>query len=98
MTDMPITMDSRVVRADDVLLTRAGDQGVLVDETSGNVHVVNDTAARIWELCEGSPTVEDLLEAMTGEYAVSDEELRADLEVVLRTFSDLELVTISPAL
>ncbi|HUK43982.1 MAG TPA: HPr-rel-A system PqqD family peptide chaperone [Gaiellaceae bacterium] len=98
MNDMPISNDSRVVRADDVLLTRAGDQGVLVDEASGNVHVVNDTAARIWELCEHGPTVEELLTAMTGEYEVDAAELRPDLEGVLRTFSDLELVTISPAL
>jgi PqqD family protein of HPr-rel-A system len=92
---MPIDAKSRVTRADDVLLTRAGDQGVLVDEARGAVHVVNETAARIWELCGKGPTLEELIQAMTDEYDVAATELRPDIEDVLESFTQLELVSIS---
>jgi PqqD family protein of HPr-rel-A system len=94
---MPIDGKSRVTRANDVLLTRAGDQGVLVDEARGAVHVVNETAARIWELCAMGPTLEELIQAMSEEYDIAATELAPDLEDVLETFTQLELVSLSAA-
>lgn len=92
---MPIDGNARVTRAADVLLTRAGDQGVLVDEARGAVHVVNETAARIWELCGERPTLEELIQTMIEEYDIAATEVRPDVEDVLETFTRLELVSIS---
>jgi hypothetical protein len=92
---MTISEHSRVIPAPNVLLTRAGDEGVLVDEGRGSVHVVNATAARVWELCDGGTTFEGLIDAMTIEYRVSASEIRPDLESVLETFCDLQLVSVS---
>jgi Coenzyme PQQ synthesis protein D (PqqD) len=92
---VPISNGSKITRSRGVSMTRTGDEAVLVNETSGQVHVVNGTAARIWELCEGDPTVGDLLGAMTREYQVGDDDLRSDVESLLRTFSGLQLLAVT---
>lgn len=48
---------TRVRRREGVLSTTSGGETLLVDQSSGSVHVINPTAAKIWELCNGEPTV-----------------------------------------
>ena len=92
------TLDDRVRVgcAPGVVFTRAGDEAVLIDEGRGEVHIVNETAARIWELCATEPTFGELVEAMSGEYAVDEAELRPDLESFLARFEELGLIVGSP--
>jgi hypothetical protein len=94
---MTLTGASRITRNHDVQLTRTGDQAVLVDSTNGNVHVVNGTAARIWELCAVEPTFGGLLAAMSQEYRLPDDQLKDDVASMLETFCELQLIACSPA-
>jgi PqqD family protein of HPr-rel-A system len=85
-------MSSRVVRRHGVLLTRSGDQALLVNEEGGHVHVVNATAARVWELCDGSPTVDTLVADFAAAYGKEGGEVRGDIDGILGTFRDLGLI------
>ena len=96
MSHVLIDNGSHITRSSHVLLTRAGDEGVLVDETGGSVHVVNATAARVWELCGEGATFNSVLHAMSAEYDIDEAELRGDLEAVLSEFRELSLVSVSP--
>ena len=96
MSHVLIDNGSRITRSSRVLLTRAGDEGVLVDEDGGSVHVVNATAARVWELCGEGATFNSVLHAMGAEYDIDETELRGDLEAVLSEFHELSLVSVSP--
>jgi PqqD family protein of HPr-rel-A system len=87
-----LTDTSRVVRRADVSLTRTGDEAVLVDEARGSVHVVNHTAARLWELCDGSPTVGELVGSMADDYEVDAKVVQPDVERMLGTFRELGLL------
>jgi PqqD family protein of HPr-rel-A system len=86
---------ARVTRREDVILTRTGDEALLVDEANGNVHVVNRSAARLWELCSGDPTVEELVEAMAGAYSVEAGSIRGDVEKMVGTLQDLGLLELA---
>lgn len=86
---------SKITCSRDVQLTRTGDEAVLVDAANGSVHVVNSTAARIWELCRDEPTVGGLLAEMSREYQLPDDSLRPDVESMLATFCELRLITCS---
>ena len=77
-------------------LTRTGDEAVLVDARNGTVHVVNGTAARIWELCALEPTFGGVLTAMSSEYQLPDDRLRDDVAGMLETFCELQLIACSP--
>jgi hypothetical protein len=89
--------EARIARRQDVLLTRTGDEALLVDERDGSVHVINHTAARVWELSEPGPTMEQLVESMASAYEVTGAAVRDDVESMVATFGDLGLLQIDPA-
>ena len=87
---------ARITRRQDVILTRTGDEALLVDEENGCVHVVYRSAARLWELCDGDPTLEQLVASMAGAYRVEAHAIRGDVETMVGTFRDLGLLELSP--
>jgi Coenzyme PQQ synthesis protein D (PqqD) len=52
--------DLKPVARDDVQYSALDDGAVIYDTASERVHVLNSTAAYIWNLCDGSFTVEDI--------------------------------------
>lgn len=88
---------TRVRRREDILSTTSGGETLLVDQGSGSVHVINPTAARIWELCSGEPTVEAVIAGVAETYGMSPGELQDDVLEMLRTFGELGVVELVPA-
>jgi PqqD family protein of HPr-rel-A system len=76
----------------DVTLQRVGPEAILHDASSGQAHVINASAARVWELCDGR-TMDDLLAAFAEPYGLEPETVRADVERVLTGFRELGLLT-----
>lgn len=96
---MAIDVATKIIPNAHVTLTRTGEEGVLVDSSTGQVHVVNATAARAWELCGSAPdvTVASLRRTMAAEYEVPESELEDDLHSLLVTFRTLEVIELLPA-
>jgi Coenzyme PQQ synthesis protein D (PqqD) len=95
---MAVDGSATIVRRSGVSLTWTGDEAVLVDSATGQVHVVNGTAGRAWELCEPETTVAVLKQSMASEYGLPESELDDDLDGLLGVFCELELIEIaSPA-
>ena len=62
----------------------AGNDLVLYDATGGRLHVLNLTAAAVWRLCDGSKTVDDILEQVGVEFAFNDgDQPRSDVRGLL---------------
>ncbi len=59
---------------------------LVYDRRTNQHHILNDTAGRIWELSDGSHTVDDIVREMSGEFRASEDALRKD---VMRTVEDL---------
>jgi PqqD family protein of HPr-rel-A system len=76
----------------DVTLQRVGPEAILHDALSGQAHVINASAARVWELCDGRP-MDDLLTAFAEPYGLAPEAVRDDVERVLAGFRELGLLT-----
>ena len=79
------------VARDDVTLQRVGRESILHDARSGRAHVINASAARVWELCDGRP-FDDLLTEFARPYGMSPEAVRPDVERVLAGFAELDLL------
>lgn len=92
MAAEPATVGS--VARDDVTLQRVGREAILHDALSGQAHVINASAARVWELCDGRP-LDDLLIAFAEPYNLAPEAVRADVERVLAGFQRLGLLKTS---
>lgn len=64
------------------------EETIVVDPRSREVHLLNETAARIWELLETSSSVDELVEALSDEYeGAPPEELRREVEAFLADLS-----------
>jgi PqqD family protein of HPr-rel-A system len=60
---------------------RMDEETIVVDPRTREVHLLNETAARIWDLLETPASVEELCEALSDEYeGATPEALRAEIE------------------
>lgn len=77
----------------DAVVQRVGEEIVLVHLTTDRMYVLNQTAARAWELlCEGhdAPAVRD---RMLREFEVSPDQIAAELDHLVRWLQTEELIT-----
>jgi hypothetical protein len=72
----------------DVSMQRVGREAILHDAGQGRAHVINASAARVWELCDGR-SMDDLLVAFAEPYGRTPDEVRPDVERVLEGFRRL---------
>jgi PqqD family protein of HPr-rel-A system len=59
------------------------EETIVVDPRTREVHLLNETAARVWELLASPCSLEDLTEALAEEYDAAPEALRAGVEELL---------------
>ncbi|HLK88681.1 MAG TPA: PqqD family protein [Polyangia bacterium] len=59
------------------------EETIVVDPRTREVHLLNDTAARIWELLAAAQSVDELTRALGEEYEAPADELRAGVEELL---------------
>ena len=74
----------------DVTLQRVGREAILHDAGAGKAHVINASAARVWELCDGR-SMDELVRAFAEPYGRSPDEVRPDVERVIEGFRQLGL-------
>ena len=80
-------------RRDDVEARKLGNEWLLYDPRSGAVHVINDSARRVWELCDGTRNMTDIESNLATAYTVPDTaDVHQDVELVLQSFSEKGLL------
>ncbi len=68
------------------------EETIVVDPRTREVHLFNDTAARIWELLESPQTIDELTAALADEYDAPDDEVRTSVEETLAQLRDKGLL------
>ena len=83
----------RPSRAPGIEERTAGSDLVLYDAAVGRLHVLNLTAAAVWRLCDGSKTVDDILQRVGVEFAFnSGDEPRSDIQGLLGNLREQGLI------
>ncbi len=85
MDDMPVAKPSCHVR-------EVGQERVVYTPEDHEVVFLNTTAAWLFELCDGTRTVQDMLAAMVARFEADEEVLRTDLLSTLAMFRSRGLV------
>ena len=80
------------VRRTDVRLIDEDTRSVLIDDTQGVTHVLNPTARAIWELCDGTTTLDELVDAICQVFSVQHGVALRDVAAVLAQLEDAGLV------
>ena len=81
--DKTMTDDAALRRVSSLPYQKLNDEVLVVDPKTREVHLLNSTATRIWELLETPHTPDELLVALTREFDAPEEALRADIETLL---------------
>jgi PqqD family protein of HPr-rel-A system len=76
----------------DVSLQRVGDEAILHDRRNGRAHVINESAARIWQLCDGRTTLDDIVSAFAASFAMPPADVRDDVIYILSKFRELRVL------
>jgi hypothetical protein len=76
----------------DVSLQRVGQEAILHDRRNGRAHVINESAAQIWELCDGQSTLDHIVSAFAAAYALPAADVQADVQYILTKFHELRVL------
>jgi coenzyme PQQ synthesis protein D (PqqD) len=83
-----IPVETRPAHAESVLAQRSGDSLVLLSPQSGHYYTLDEVGARVWELCDGSRSVDDVVASVHAEYDAPLDVIRSD---VLELLEDLRV-------
>jgi PqqD family protein of HPr-rel-A system len=70
------------------------EETIVVDPRTRQVHLFNETAARIWELLATPRSLDDLTILLSEEYDASQAEVRASVEETLESLRDKGLLAL----
>jgi hypothetical protein len=84
-------MDLPIPNAE-VSLQRVGNEAILHDRRNGQAHVINQSAARIWELCDGHKTLDEIVSAFAAAYDMPAPAVRDDVVYILAKFRELRVL------
>jgi Coenzyme PQQ synthesis protein D (PqqD) len=84
----------RLEPSQDVVGQRLGDEVVLVSLETNRIFELNRTGARFWELLQSETDRRRIEEQLLEEFAVTEEELSAEVDQLIKSLDDEELVRI----
>ena len=76
----------------DVSLQRVGQEAILHDRRNGRAHVINESAAQIWDLCDGRNTLDQIVLAFAAAYELPVLDVREDVQYILAKFRELRVL------
>jgi hypothetical protein len=80
-------------RMDQVIAQKASNDFLLFNMDNGNYYSLNDIGSRIWELCDGTHSVSQLVVAIAAEYDAPAEVLEKDIVELLEGLESGKLIS-----
>jgi hypothetical protein len=87
-----IGRESHPRRADRVVAQQVSGSAVLLNPDNGEYYSLDGVGERLWELCDGTRSVSDLVSLLCLEYEVSATTMEADLLELLKDLARERLV------
>ena len=87
-----LAAQDRLCRNDDLAFRVLAGETVLVHARNREVHVLNETATRVWELLAEPRTVGQLCAQLVSEFASEGAEVERDLMAFLQQLEDKALI------
>ena len=92
---MKKNLSGKPVKKKELSTRKLGKELVIVDKRNNQVHSLNETAAMIWQLCDGKMSKGGLVAKTQGTYQVDQETAESDVEKVLISFLEKDLIELS---
>jgi hypothetical protein len=81
-----------MIQAEEVIWRRIGDEIVVIKDDGLGLHILNPTAAIIWEMCSVENTVEQIVASLCKRFDVDPDEANTDVSEMLHKLADLGLL------
>jgi pyrroloquinoline quinone biosynthesis protein D len=87
-------MDSqrRPIRRGNVIKQATADTLVLVNMDDGQCYGLNEVGGRLWELCDGTHSLPDIIAILSHEYEAPESAIAADIVEILEELASEKLV------
>ncbi len=85
-------MTTYASQKEELIWRRIGDEIVIITSDGLATHILNKTAARIWELCDGGLDAPKIIEHLCEQFDVPDEQARTDVTEVIGQLLKLGLI------
>jgi pyrroloquinoline quinone biosynthesis protein D len=72
-------VDTRPRRKDEIIAQQASNIVLLLNMDDGSYYSLNEVGGRVWDLCDGTRTVEQVVSALALEYDVPAQTLELDI-------------------
>ena len=89
---MTLLRKGRPARRSDLWLRRARHENTLYDPLSGSIHLLNDTAVAIWDLCDGETSPGEMIAAVCDVSGLPREVAAEDIDRILRELDQAQLI------
>lgn len=80
------------LQVNELIWRRIGDEVVIITGDGLATHILNKTAARVWELCDGTHDITGITETICKQFEVSPEKARTDVDDVMAQLEELGLI------
>jgi hypothetical protein len=88
-------LGDRPLHGDQVIAHETSGTLVLMSIRNGQYYSLNELGNRIWQLCDGTRSVESIIEIISEEYDAPLERIRDDVLMLLSDLADESLVELS---
>jgi hypothetical protein len=69
-------------------------EALVVDVKGGLLYPLNSVAARIWDLCDGARSVDEIVDWLAAEFEAPEPTIRADAIEFIERLADAKLISI----
>lgn len=85
-------MAKHLAQSKDVIWRRIGDDIVIIREGELFSHVLNKTAAIIWEMCDGKSGIDEITAKLCERFDVSFEEAHTDVDTTIKVLTEANVL------
>ncbi len=87
-----IALEVRPTQADGILAQRNDDSLILLNPENGQYFTLDEVGARVWELCDGSHRVAEVVSTLYAEYDAPLNSIQTDVLELLDELASEQLV------
>ncbi len=85
-------MEKFAIRIEEVIWRKIGDEIVVIRDDGLSLHVLNKTAAHIWEMCDGDFSPDAIASSLCERFDVTFEEAVEDVRDIVVKFGEIGLL------
>jgi phosphopantetheine adenylyltransferase len=99
MDDMSMSMNTVLIKNEDVVFRKIGDEYILVPIVRSAADIesmfnLNETGAALWERIDGIKKISDIIEEIKAEYESEDSQIEGDVMAFVHEMVEAKLIEV----